>query len=506
MSELRLAPAALLVWAALLLVHLGHPAVGFALVAASSAAAWGLGHRGQAVVLAACGAAAVVVGAVRAGAPEPGAFYSGTVTGRPRLTEHGTWVVSLLVPGLPVAQPLFVDELPPVEGFAGLPPGSAVTGDGTRIQAAAPTGWSAFAARVSERFRAAVEDSVGPSSQGLIPGMVLGDVSLQTQAEQDVYVAAGLSHLSAVSGANISLVTSAAAVALRAVGVGPRAQVAGALAAMAVFVGLVGPEPSVLRASVAGVVGLLAVVGSTRMQPAHALSLGALVLLFVRSDLAVNFGFALSMAATAGIVGLFPLLFRAIAPLGLPDVLGRALAVAVAADVVTMPIVALMTGEVSLVSVLANVLVAPATAPVTVLGLGAVVLAQFGLAGPLLRLIEPCTWWIFHIAHGATALPLTTVAAGPLAVLVVYGWLIFGLTSARPRLTIAIAAAALLVASWHPPEPAPDYAHPVVVPSDKDIGAVPPGTTVIVVERGSPRDYPVRTQDGIDVVYAERGG
>src|SRR5699024_1582235 len=157
---------------------------------------------------------------------------------------------------------------------------------------------------------------------------------------------------------------------------------------------------------------------------------GVIGLIVWESDMAASFGFALSCAATASIVVLTPMMHRVLAPLNWPDVLSRALAVAIAADFATMPIVALMAGEVSLVSVLVNVLVAPVSAPITIVGLIAAGLAQLPIDAPailLLKLIEPCTWWIYHIAAGTQQHPLAVIAASPIAVLLAYGWIIAGL-------------------------------------------------------------------------------
>lgn len=316
-------------------------------------------------------------------------------------------------------------------------------------------------------------------TRGLLRGLVLGDTSLQTETEKRVYQVTGLSHLSAVSGANISLVTSAAAIVLRPAG--PRLQIAGSLAALVAYACLVGPEPSVLRASVTGVVGLLAVLNSARMQPAHALSLGVLGLLLWDASLARSFGFALSVAATAGIVALHPLIYRALTPLRLPEVLARALAVSIAADCSTMPLVALMTGKVSLVAVLANVIVAPAVAPATILGCLAV------LAPPLLVLAQPFTWWIFHVAHGCATLGLGTVEATPLGVAVAYGWIGLGLRY-RPRATASVVCALAIAIAWRPPLP------PVT------------GGGIVMLEEGPPHKRPVRTPGGTPVLYPNRDG
>ncbi len=57
--------------------------------------------------------------------------------------------------------------------------------------------------------------------------MVLGDTTLQDAAEKQLYIDTGLSHLSAVSGSNVAIVCSAAALLVK----GPRLRVAASLAA-----------------------------------------------------------------------------------------------------------------------------------------------------------------------------------------------------------------------------------------------------------------------------------
>ncbi|QPK78643.1 ComEC/Rec2 family competence protein [Corynebacterium lizhenjunii] len=418
MSELRLTPAALLVWVVLLSVAVEVPLIGVLCICFAAACAQGLRHPGQALLLFALGSCALVLGSVRAD-QDPGLSYTGTVIAEPTATKSGGWYVQVSVPGVSAPQAVFPRELEQVVR------GSTVRVDGNTVESMAPP--RGFSHTIAAHFRRNVEARTGPESHGLLPAMVLGDTAGQSEEERRVYIATGLSHLSVVSGANISLVTSTAFMLLRWAGCSPRWQVAGAVAVLLGFVALVGLGPSVLRAGMTGLVSLAAVAGSTRMQPAHALSLGVIALLLWRSDLAAQFGFALSVAATAGIVGCYPFIYSALARLGWPDVLTRAVAVAIAADVMTMPIVALMTGEVSLISVLANVLVEPATAPIRVLGVAAIAIPQ------LLYVLEPCAWWIYHVAYGAAALPVTTVRASPQAVLVGYGWVMVALYYLRTR-------------------------------------------------------------------------
>lgn len=433
MRELRLVPGAATAWLAVVAVLLGGRGWAIFIIAAVVGCCLIARQWGQALFSGMVATAAALVAAVRqarAAAFDLGTEVTGRLTTAPTQTSTGGWLLKLKVPGYPTQLPVFSSEPVPAAAGAELTARVEVresdrAGVGklcataTDVQVTGePEGLAGWAAHVSDTFRALVVDTVGPSSQGLIPGMVLGDTSLQSSSERDLYIATGLSHLSAVSGANVAIVCSAAAMVCAAFALGPRARVAASLCALATYVVLVGFEPSVQRAAVAGLVGLLAVLNSTRMEPIHALSLGIIALLFVDSDLAVHFGFALSCAATLGIVALSPLIYKHLATTGWPAIFLRAVAVAIAADIVTLPLVALMSGEVSVVSVLANILVEPATVPITIVGLIAAVFAQLGpldvLGAGLLRLIEPFSWWINTIAHGVAHLPVVTIPASPL--------------------------------------------------------------------------------------------
>ncbi|MDO5512463.1 ComEC/Rec2 family competence protein [Corynebacterium sp.] len=516
MSELRLVPAAVMVWAVTLALLIDAPVL--PLLILPLLLRWWR-HSGQALLTAVLGCVAAgltVWRQQRAAGWSPPAEVVG------RVVSSGTGHVRVSVPGHPTPLTIFSEDDPAtgtrvlVEATwsestrAGV---ATLTGAGDLTTLTGPQGMGHVAALVRDSLRAAVDSTVGESSRGLIPGMVLGDVGAQSQTDQQLYIATGLSHLSAVSGANVAIVTSFAVICCRLLTLGPRVQVAAATAALLGFVGLVGTEPSVLRASATGLVGLLAVLGSSRLEPIHGLSLAVIGLIVWDSDLAVSYGFALSVAATAGIIALHPLLFRPLARTRLPEILVRALAVAIAADIVTLPIIALMAGEVSLVSVLANVLVAPAVAPVTVLGLLAAGLSL--LPGPLawlpLKILEPCTWWIHTVATWCASLPMSTVPAEPVWVLIAYGWILAGIVANRPRLTLTVLLTWWL---WNADlsRPAPEIPleslNVHVVADIEAVDRAPPGTQVIVVRdpTGRPATRPTVTRDGVPVLFPDRDG
>src|SRR4029079_1785629 len=231
--------------------------------------------------------------------------------------------------------------------------------------------------------------------RALVPALVDGDDAGLPERTATDFRTAGLTHLLAVSGTNLTLVVGALLVLARAIGVRARGLVvAGALGVVG-FVLLARPEPSVLRAAVMGSVALVGMGSNGRQRGPRALGLAVLGLMLFDPWLAGEVGFALSVLATAGIVFLAP---------GWRDALGRwlprwvaeALSVPLAAQLACTPLVAAISGQVSLVAVLANLLAAPAVGPATVLGLAGGLVGLVSLAAGRL-VAAPAAWcagWI----------------------------------------------------------------------------------------------------------------
>ncbi|GAA0531830.1 competence protein ComEC [Saccharopolyspora subtropica] len=292
---------------------------------------------------------------------------------------------------------------------------------------------------------------LSPAAAGLLPGLVVGDTSgLPPEVEQD-FDTAGLAHLTAVSGANLAIVCGAVLVLLHLVGVGPWVSAIGAGAVLVGFVLLTGPEPSVLRAAVMGAVALLALVLGRQRSALPVLAASVIGLLLVLPELATSPGFALSVAATAGLVLLAPRWSAAFHVRGVPVGAAEAIAVPMAAHVATAPLVAALSGEVSLVAVLANLLAGPVVAPATVLGVLATATAPAStwLAELWVRLAAPEVEWILLVADQAAAIPGAAVEwpAGAVGGLLLAGAVLVGLIALRgKRVRWVLVIAVLLVA------------------------------------------------------------
>ena len=182
---------------------------------------------------------------------------------------------------------------------------------------------------VRGRFAAAVRGTLPAEQAAMLPALVLGDTSAVTAETDRDFRAAGMTHLMAVSGANVTIVCAAVLFSARLIG--PRAAVVLAALALVAFVVVVQPTASVLRAALMGAIGLAGMLSSRRRQAIPALCATVLGLLAIAPQLAVDVGFALSAVATAALVVVAPAWSRRLAGRGCPKPLADALAIAAAA-------------------------------------------------------------------------------------------------------------------------------------------------------------------------------
>lgn len=286
-----------------------------------------------------------------------------------------------------------------------------------------PDAWWDGAAAVRASVREVVAGR-GEHERELMPAVVDGDDSGLDPAMADQFRATGLTHLLAVSGTNLTIVVGALLLVARWAGV--RGRWAWAVGAMGVlgFVLLARTEPSVVRAAAMGSAALVGMGTNGRSRGVRCLGAAVLGLLLVDPWLALAPGFALSALATGGILLLAPPWRDALAR-WLPRWAAEAVSVPLAAQVACTPVVAALSGEVSLVAVAANLLVAPVVAPATVLGLaGGLVGLAWTPAGVVVA--APGAWcltWVVTVAEAGAALPQAAVGWGTSA------WWVAGLTA-----------------------------------------------------------------------------
>jgi competence protein ComEC len=214
----------------------------------------------------------------------------------------------------------------------------------------------------------------------LARGFVLGeDEGIDERTKED-FRRAGLSHLLAVSGENVTLLALLAMPLLGALGIPLRERLLWVLALIAVYVPVAGAGPSIQRAGVMGALGLLATLGGRRGSRLYALALAAVVTLAIDPGVGADVGWQLSFAAVLGILLLASPLRRWVVGRWGPGRWRRALAegvaVTVAATLATAPLIAYHFETLSTTTLAANVLAMPAVAPAMWLGMLSAGLAQ----------------------------------------------------------------------------------------------------------------------------------
>ena len=296
--------------------------------------------------------------------------------------------------------------------------------------------------RLAGRLRQGLRDACAhlpADPRGLVPGLVIGDVSQEPASLSAAFRDTGLAHLTSVSGENLVFVLSAAMPVARLAGVRGRFLTLAGLAVVIGFTVLARPEPSMVRASVMAILALLLAAVGRRARGLPLLCAGGTLLLLFDPWLARSSGFALSFCATAGLFVLAPGWQQALVARRVPHRIAESLACTAAAETFCLPILVSFTAAITPLSLPANLLAEFCVGPATILGAGALLAAAVWL--PLGRAVAWLAQWptdgIVAVARHGASLPGATLAwpdglTGALALLGVYA-LVFLITAALPK-------------------------------------------------------------------------
>ncbi len=254
-------------------------------------------------------------------------------------------------------------------------------------------------ALASNRVRATIERGsswIPEPYAALFRGLVIGDDRDQPLDMRDRFRASGLSHLTAVSGQNVSFLLAACGPLL--VRLRPASRWAVTSALIAWFVALTRFEPSILRAGTMAGLSATAFATGRERSPVRLLALAVIALVVIDPLLVWSVGFWLSVGATGGVCTIGPLLavrLHRLGPLALP------LGVTLGAQLgVVVPSV-LVFGRLPLVSVPANLLAVPVAGFAMLYGIPAALLAGWvpALAPVLMFPALVGTRWVDTVAR-----------------------------------------------------------------------------------------------------------
>ena len=324
-----------------------------------------------------------------------------------------------------------------------------------------------YLSKLKEQLRTRALDTLGTESAALVLGTAYGDDSLMSSTAREEYKLSGLSHITAVSGANIAIVFLGAyrlvlAVRpyrlasayllfrswmqrLRGRGTGRsrrpahshqlaqfqqatppnahalpplvhrlstlaiphRVMVLCGVAAVLAYAMLLDSEGSVIRSLAMGLLGAYAMLRGSGRQSLAALQTTVLICLLAAPHLAVDMGFALSVTATSALILLGPPLIRLLMRV-MPVFCAEMLAAPIVASLWCTPLILVMSDKVPLYSVPANLVAAP-LAPLSMLAglvaLGFMLLGLPTLADLCLRAGGLAAQGIEWAAHTAAHAP-----------------------------------------------------------------------------------------------------
>jgi competence protein ComEC len=357
-------------------------------------------------------------------------------------------------------------------------------------------GVGGFGDRLRERIAHDLVPGLSGERRGLVLGFVLGEDEGLSDGLRQSFRRSGLYHLMAVSGQNIAFLVAGVLGLAWLCGISRRLAEVLALATIAAYTLVVGWQPSVVRASVAGALASLAWLAARPRDRWYFLLLGALVLLVWNPRSLFDPGFQLSFAAVIAIFVTVKPLERLLEKTPLPAFLRPLVAVSAGCTLTTTPIMVVQFGQVPVYGVLANVAVEPVVPLVLFSGLACVLIAPLAppAAQALAFLNGLLAAYIAFCARLVGALPGAQVGRAHLLRLCLVAFFLalwpFLLRPRLPRLVVLALTALIPLWGWqNRPHSAP-------------ISAPPEGLRVSFLDVGQGAAALVETPDGALLVDA----
>jgi len=224
-----------------------------------------------------------------------------------------------------------------------------------------------------------INSSLPRQQAGLLNGMLIGYRKGLSEEVQEAFSNAGLTHIMAVSGANVAFLILPLSFLFRQLRIRKRVSNLLIMLFLAMFVFITGFEPSVLRAVLMAYVVLTAAILYEKPDVYASLAFSCIILLLANPCMLFHAGFQLSYMATLGIVMLQKNICKLIKRCRIPGKAAEIMAVTLAAQLGTMPVTITHFNRMSLIAVIPNMLVAPMLEFITILGMLMAIFGQFSL-------------------------------------------------------------------------------------------------------------------------------
>ncbi len=232
-------------------------------------------------------------------------------------------------------------------------------------------------AEIRASYRKGMESVMPRQDAAAIFAMLFGGYAGMRPELVEAFTATGLVHILSVSGSHISLVAATIAWLGSFFRLPKPVQAVLVMGVIVMYCVLAGCVPPVIRSGIMGGLAFLAVALEREKDAKRILLLTGIGMLLASPLLLFHISFQLSFAATAGLLYLAQPLRQWLKDRNLPEFLAGSFAITLSAQVFALPLMAWYFNQVSLSSLLANLVVVPIVEGMIVLGLLAGILAFF---------------------------------------------------------------------------------------------------------------------------------
>ncbi len=295
---------------------------------------------------------------------------------------------------------------------------------------------------IRERIVNVINQSLPPQQAGLLNGMLIGYREGLTDEVEDVFSRSGLTHLMAVSGANVAFIMLPLIFAFKKLRLRQDVYNIIIIGILVMFTFITGFEPSVLRAVIMAIVILVGQILKRETEIFTSIAFAAILLLLCNPGSLFNIGFQLSFAATISLVLFYPNLKNMLNFSFLPEFITDVLGSTLAAQIGVLPVTVFYFNKISLVSILSNLIVAPVVEFITIMGSLMALLGQIHIIFSVL--IGYCNnallSFVLFVTKTTAELPYSviTVSTPSIALVIVYYIVILFLFWYKPKYKVKL--------------------------------------------------------------------
>jgi len=221
---------------------------------------------------------------------------------------------------------------------------------------------------IKNRVLKIVEHCLDKNQAGLLAGMIIGYKDGLDDNASEAFSKAGLTHIMVASGMNVAFIIIPLLFLFKKLNFGNTISSIITILVLVLFVFVTGFSASIVRAVLMGIIILTGKIIMREPDIYTSISASALIILIINPFIIFDIGFQLSFGATLSLVMFCPAIKTFISRIPIPEILADTLAATLAAQFGVVPITLYYFNNLSIISIVSNLLVVPMVQIITIIG------------------------------------------------------------------------------------------------------------------------------------------